>query len=95
MKIVWSKKAANSLESYLDFIAMDKPETAEKWAERVFKKIESILQYPNIGKELKPSGKPSRKSIVIEKNYLAIYKIIKDRCLIVAFRRTCIHKSGS
>ena len=88
MKIRWSKRAADSFESYVEFIAIDKPATSEKWAMKVFSKIESLIEYPNIGRDVRSRPNSGLKELIIDKDFIAIYKINKDVCLIISFRRT-------
>ena len=95
MKIVWSSKAAGALEECVDYISKDKPETAKKWAERVFNKIEGLLEFPNIGKIKNQSGRGALRQLVIEKDYLAVYRYTKDKCLIIAFKNTKQRNTGS
>jgi addiction module RelE/StbE family toxin len=88
MKIKWSRKASDSFESYVEYISLDKPAMAEKWAIKVFEKIESLLQYPSIGHEVRSRPNSGLRELTIDKNFIAIYKIKKDACLIISFRRT-------
>lgn len=95
MTIIWSKKAATSFESYIEYISIDSPETAEKWAIRVFNKIEGLLKFPNIGKTIDEKNDVRFKEIIIEKNYIVVYKLVKERCVILAFKRTSINKKNN
>lgn len=92
MTIVWSKKAASSFESYVDYISIDSPETAEKWAVKIFNKIEGLLKFPNIGKTIDEKNDARFKEIIIDKNYIVVYKLLKEKCVIIAFKRTSINK---
>ena len=91
MKIIWSARAAASFSAPVDYISRDNPATARKWAERVFKKIEGLLEFPKIGK-LQNSETKGLRQLIIEKDYLAIYRYTDDECVIVAFRNA--RKSG-
>lgn len=35
MKIIWTEQAVEKLEQYADFIALDKPSAALKWAKNI------------------------------------------------------------
>jgi len=86
MKIIWSKRASESFEACIEYIEIDNPINAEKWALRVFAKIETMLEFPKIGTS--PSKSEQLRQIVVEKNYIVIYRLVKDKCRIVAFMRT-------
>ena len=88
MKIKWSKKAADSFESYIEYIANDKVEVAEKWALNVFERIESLLEFPNIGRKLKSKPNSDLKELILDKDFLVVYRIGKEFCHIISFRRT-------
>ncbi len=88
MKIKWSKKAADSFESYVEFIASDKAETAEKWALNVFERVESLLEYPNIGRSLKSKPNSGLRELILDKDFLVVYRIGKELCHIISFQRT-------
>ena len=86
MKIVWSKRASASFEAYIEHIEIENPINAEKWAIRVFTKIESLLEYPKIGTSSSKSDQ--LRQIIVEKNFIVVYRLVKDKCRIVAFKRT-------
>lgn len=37
MRIIWTEQAVEKLEEYADYIALDKPNAALKWAEKIQK----------------------------------------------------------
>lgn len=85
MKIIWSARAAASFSASVDYISRDSASAAQKWAERVFKKIEGLLEFPKIGK-LQNAERKGLRQLIIEKDYLAVYRYTQDKCIIVAFR---------
>jgi len=87
MKIIWSVRAAKSFSASIDYISKDSSVAAQKWADRVFNKIEGLLEFPKIGKMQNFEMKGMRQ-LIIEKDYLAVYRYTQDKCIIVAFRNT-------
>ena len=45
-EIVWSDPALQDLDAIADYIALDKPEAARKFVERVFTRVEQLAEFP-------------------------------------------------
>lgn len=47
--IIWTKPALLDLEAIADYIALDKPNAAEKFVQRVFAEVERLQKFPRMG----------------------------------------------
>ncbi len=74
MKIVWTELAVEKLEEFADFIALDKPMAALKWAETIQQSVNKLQKYPKSGREV-PEIKRDDIREIIEGNYRVIYRI--------------------
>ena len=50
MKIVWTQLAVEKLEEYADYIALDKPMAALKWAESIQNSVNKLSKFSQIGR---------------------------------------------
>ena len=48
-RIVWSEPALNDLEAIAEYIALDKPDAARRYVQRVFRQVERLADFPNSG----------------------------------------------
>jgi addiction module RelE/StbE family toxin len=74
MKIVWTELAVEKLEEFADFIALDKPMAALKWAETIQQSVNKLQKYPKSGRVV-PEIKRDDIREIIEGNYRIIYRI--------------------
>ena len=51
-RVIWTEPALNELDAIADFIALDKPEAARLWVQKVFKKVASLGRFPFLGKRI-------------------------------------------
>ena len=85
MKIVWSPLAVDRASEIVDYIAQDKPSSAEKWIHTVFSKVERLKSSPEIGRIVPDiSNKQFRE--LIYGNYRIIYRIEKKQISILTIR---------
>ena len=68
MKLIWTELAIEKLEEYADYIALDKPSAALKWAKTIQKSAAKLKRFPNIGREV-PEIKRTNIREIIEGNY--------------------------
>ena len=47
--IIWAEPALLDLEAIADYIALDKPNAAEKFVQRVFAEVERLQKFPRMG----------------------------------------------
>ena len=74
MKIIWAEQAVEKLEEYADYIALDKPNAALRWAERIQKSVENLKKFPKLGREVPEIRRPEIKEL-IEGEYRIIYRL--------------------
>lgn len=48
-RLIWTEPALNDLEIIAEYIALDKPEAARKYIQRVFDAVERLAQFPKSG----------------------------------------------
>ena len=82
MKIIWTEKAVEKLEEYADYIALDKPIAAVKWAEKIQNSVNKLDEFPNIGREVPELKRPDIREL-IEGEYRIIYRLESNRIYIL------------
>lgn len=72
MTVIWSPRAMAELEAEAGWIAVDRPQAARKWIERMLVAAARLGEYPYSGKHLQGhSGLPFRELVVAP--YRTIY----------------------
>jgi len=87
MKVIWTELAVEKLEEYADYIALDKPTAALKWAESIQESANNLADFPKMGRQV---PEIRRKDIreVIKGNYRIIYRIEENYVSILTIRHT-------
>ncbi|MFA6414045.1 MAG: type II toxin-antitoxin system RelE/ParE family toxin [Syntrophales bacterium] len=85
MKIVWSPLAVDRASEIADYIAQDKPSSAENWINTVFSKVEELKSSPEIGR-IVPEIRNKQFRELIYGNYRIIYRIEKKQISILTIR---------
>ena len=85
MKIVWSAKSVSEIGDHVAFIAQDNEKAARKWADALFRRVEAILVFPEIGKYSSRGGASGIREIIIDSDFLITYKVRKREIAILAF----------
>lgn len=85
MKIVWSAKSVSEIGDHVAYIAQDNEQAAKKWADNLFHRVESILEFPEIGRRSPEGGTSGIREIIIDSDFLITYKIRKREIAILAF----------
>lgn len=85
MKIIGSPLAVERLEEIVNYIAKDSPSSAVKWANSVFTKIESLEQFPYMGRVVPEINRNEIREILF-KNYRIIYNVKGDAISILTVR---------
>lgn len=49
VQIIWTEPALNDLDAIADYIALDKPEAARLFVQKVFKKVDLLSCFPRLG----------------------------------------------
>jgi plasmid stabilization system protein ParE len=74
MKIIWTEQAVEKLEEYADYIALDKPNAALRWAKKIQKSVENLEKFPMLGREVPELKRPDIREL-IEGEYRIIYRL--------------------
>jgi toxin ParE1/3/4 len=48
-RIIWGFPALNDLEAVAEYIALDKPDAARRYVQKVFRHVERLSAFPNSG----------------------------------------------
>jgi toxin ParE1/3/4 len=48
-RVIWTEPALNDLEVIADYIALDKPDSAKRYVQRVFEAVDRLERFPNSG----------------------------------------------
>ena len=74
MKIIWSPQANQNLNKIVEKIALDKYETAFRWAKTVEKKVSRLKNFPKSGRVVPELGREEIREILVG-SYRIIYKL--------------------
>ena len=85
MKIVWSPVALGRALEIANYIARDKPSTAEKWIDTIFSKVEQLKTSPEMGR-IVPEINNRQFREILYGNYRIIYRIEKKQISILTVR---------
>ena len=85
MIIIWSPLAIERASEIAEYIAQDKPSSAENWINTVFSKVEKIKISPEINR-LVPEIRNTQFRELIYGNYRIIYRIEKKQISILTIR---------
>ena len=87
MKIIWSPLAIDRASEIAEYIARDKPSSAEKWVDKIFSKVEQLRSSPEIGR-IVPEIRNEQFRELIYGNYRIIYRIEKKQISILTIRHS-------
>ncbi|MBU4460968.1 MAG: type II toxin-antitoxin system RelE/ParE family toxin [Verrucomicrobia bacterium] len=48
-RLIWTEPALNDLEAIAEYIALDKPDAAGRYVQRVFQAVERLIRFPKSG----------------------------------------------
>ncbi len=74
MKVAWSPLAVQKLGDIVEFISLDDPAAAEKWANEVFDKTERLGTMPEMGCRVPELSDPRYREIIFG-HYRIIYSL--------------------
>ena len=85
MKIIWSPLSVERMTEISEYIAEDNLDASIKWVESIFKLIDRLEQYPEIGRIVPELDKPNIREL-IHGNYRIIYKVQQRVLFILTIR---------
>ena len=66
MKIVWTTTALRRIADIASEIARDDPDRARDVVSRIFDKVETLLEFPELGRLVPEVGKPHIRELFVE-----------------------------
>jgi len=82
VKIEWTSTAQNDLNEIIDYIAQDSLEFALSFYDQVKEKLESLKEFPNIGRKVPELDDPDIRELIL-RSYRLIYWIIGEKIQII------------
>ena len=80
VKIVWSPLARARLKEIRAYVALDKPEAAERLAMRIVAVVEALRNYPHLGRA---GAEPGIRELIIGGTpYIILYRVQGRRVII-------------
>lgn len=73
MRLKWTAPAIRDLAAAGDYVVFENPAAAAKQAARVLEAVESLLEYPAIGREGRLAD--SRELVVIGTPFIIVYRL--------------------
>ena len=80
--IWWSRRARRDVRRIGDFIAIDKPEAASRWAKRITEAVGRLAVFPSSGRTVPEVGRDDIREIVLD-GYRIIYQIRENTVIIL------------
>ena len=84
--LIWTEPALSDLDAIADYIALDKPEAARQLVQRVFQRIEQLIDQPESG-SCPPELRGSRYRQIVEPPCRVFYRYEGQRVIILHVMR--------
>jgi toxin ParE1/3/4 len=88
VKIVWSPRVVAEIGDHVAFIAQDSEKAAVEWADDLFRRVEALLEFPEIGRSSAKGGARGIREVIIDSDFIVTYKVRKREIAILAFIQT-------
>ena len=85
MKIIWSPLAVDQVRDIAAYIALDKPEVAVNWADKIFNSVELLSEHPESGRIVPEINRIEIRELV-QGSYRVIYKVKPKQILILVVK---------
>jgi toxin ParE1/3/4 len=82
-RIVWSRRAAQDLDSITDYIAADSPAYAGVVLKSIVNQTKILAQFPQAGRKVPEFDDKNIRELVVY-SYRIIYRLQEDEVLVVA-----------
>lgn len=86
LEVVWSPPALARLQEIRAFVALDKPEAAERLAIRIVAVAEALRVHPYLGRATSERG--LRELVVGNLPYVILYRVRANKVVILRVRHT-------
>lgn len=77
MEIIWTNQSLDKLNKFVDYIARDDADAAEKWALDLIDQTDQLIEHPESGRIVPEYNDPTLRELIFG-NYRLIYRIRKD-----------------
>ena len=86
--IIWSKEARQDLDTIFLWLESESKSYSKKWINEVFKKLDLVEKFPNMGRKLPEIKVTSIREIPVGK-YRIIYNVAKENTIeVLAIRHS-------
>lgn len=85
MKTQWTAKALQRLQQIHDYLAVDQPENARRFIDRLTRKAAAIAENPLLGHTVVEYQRDDIRE-VFEGNYRIIYRVLPDQIHVLTVR---------
>jgi addiction module RelE/StbE family toxin len=73
VEVIWTEPALNDLDAIADYIALDNPEAAKRFVQKVFRHVEQLADHPKSGSK-PPEHKGWRYRQIVEPPCRVFYR---------------------
>ena len=85
MNIIWSPLSVERLEAIFEYISNDYRSAAMKMIDKIFSKVETLRDYPQIGRKVPEVNREEIRQISLGE-YRIIYRVERSRIIILTIR---------
>lgn len=64
-EVIWTEPALQELDAIADYIALDKPDAAERLVKTVFKSVDRLAQFPEMGRRIPEFRRAPYRELVV------------------------------
>ncbi len=87
MKIIWSPLSIERTANIAEYIALDNPEIANEWIDKLFHFVEKLTNFPKRGRIVAEINDENIRELIFG-NYRIIYQLQKNQISIMTIRHT-------
>jgi toxin ParE1/3/4 len=82
VRVDFSPEALADLDTIFDYIAVDKPQAALRWVEKLIDRAEAAGEHPRAGRVVAELGDATIREVFL-RNYRILYRVEKKRLLVL------------
>ena len=84
-KIDWTLRSRDDLRNIASYIARNNPVAALKWGDDIFKRVDTLQQFPELGRIVPERGQRDLREIIVG-NFRIIYRVRHERKVVEILR---------
>jgi len=85
MRAVWSPLAIQRVREIVEYIGLDRPAAAERWAEGAVEAVRRLTDFPRSGRIVPELGREDVREVIYGR-YRVVYRVSEDEVLILTIR---------